>query len=405
MAANKVQGALCGARRVLVMGEDGDPPAYAGWRDRHPAEEPDLAHRPDDVVLQMYTSGTTGLPKGVQLTNENFASSIEITARPPSQHIAPEHTVFSTAPFFHLNGVIPMTRSLHAGSRLLTVVQFRPADALELFVSERVTRAGMAPAMIQMCLEVPGVEDMAFPDLKLITYGGSPISEAVLARAMAVFGCGFSQSYGMTEACGPVVNMPPEDHRRGGALLQACGRPLEGAEVKVVDPQGRECPARRVGEVLIRGPMVMKGYWRDPDATGRTIVDGWLHSGDAGYFDEEGYLYISDRIKEMIVSGAENIYPAEVENAVFHHPAVADVAVIGVPDERWGEAVKALVVLKPGASASAGEIIDHTRTRLAGYKLPKSVDFIEAIPRNATGKILRRDLRAPYWAGAVRQVN
>jgi fatty-acyl-CoA synthase len=404
--AEAARDGLSGAARILVM----DPPqagldAYTAWRDAQSDRDPGCALGPDDVVLQMYTSGTTGLPKGVQLTNENFASSIDCNARPEAQAIAPDATVFSSAPFFHLNGVIPMTRALHAGARLLTVTQFRADEAVELMVSERVTRAGMAPAMIQMCLQVPGVEDRTFPDLKLITYGGSPISEAVLVRAMKVFGCGFSQSYGMTEACGAVVNMTPGEHLAGGSRLQACGRPLPGAEVQVVDAHGRPCPPREVGEVVIRGPMVMKGYWRDPEATARTIRDGWLHSGDAGYVDEDGFLHISDRIKEMIVSGAENVYPAEVENAVAHHPAVADVAVIGVPDERWGEAVKALVVLRPGAEATPQSIIAEARRHIAGYKLPKSVDFVGEIPRNATGKILRRDLRAPYWEGAARQVN
>ena len=274
-----------------------------------------------------------------------------------------------------------------------------------MLISERVTRAGMAPAMIQMCLDVPGVEEMAFPDLKLITYGGSPITETVLTRAMAIFGCGFSQSYGMTESSGAVVNMTPAEHQGPGARLQACGRPMPGVDVLVVAPDGRPCAAGAIGEIVIRGPMVMKGYWRDPEATARTIVDGWLHSGDAGYFDADGFLHISDRIKEMIVSGAENVYPAEVENAVFHHPGVADVAVIGVPDPRWGEAVKALVVLKPGHATTPDEIIAHTRRHIAGYKLPKTVDFVSEIPRNASGKILRRELREPFWAGATRQVN
>lgn len=404
--ALQLRDALSGPKTIIVIGgESREAEPYAAWRDRQSADDPALSHQPSDVVLQMYTSGTTGLPKGVQLTNANFAASIAANASGADQHIDPDYTVFSPSPFFHLNGIIPMSRSLHAGARLLTVVQFRPDEAVRTFVRERVTRAGMAPAMIQMCLDVPGIHEMEFPDLKIITYGGSPISEAVLTRAIKIFKCGFSQSYGMTEACGAVVNLSPADHLAGGARLTACGKPLKGAEVRVVKPDGRDCAPHEVGEVIVRGPMVMKGYWRDPEATARTIVDGWLHTGDAGYHDELGYLHISDRIKEMIVSGAENIYPAEVENAIFHNPNVADVAVIGVPDPKWGEAVKALVVLKPGAVTTADEIIAHARNFIAGYKAPKSVEFRDAIPRNASGKIMRRQLREPYWAGAARQVN
>jgi len=404
--AFKLRDAMSGPKTIIVMAEESsDAEAYTIWRDRQSSDDPRLKHAPDDVVVQMYTSGTTGLPKGVQLTNANFAASIAANASGVDQHIEPHYTVFSPSPFFHLNGVVPASRSLHAGSRLLTVVQFRPEEVVSMFISERVTRAGMAPAMIQMCLDVPGVDQLEFPDLKIITYGGSPISETVLARAIKVFKCGFSQSYGMTEACGAVVNMSPADHLEGGTRLTACGKALKGAQVRVVKPSGADCAAHEVGEVVIRGDMVMKGYWRDPEATARTIVDGWLHTGDAGYYDEDGFLHISDRIKEMIVSGAENIYPAEVENAIFHNPDVADVAVIGVPDERWGEAVKALVVLKPGAKANGDDIIAHARTFIAGYKIPKSVEFRDEIPRNATGKIMRRELREPYWVGATRQVN
>ncbi len=400
-----LRAALSGPKQIVVVGEGDSAESYAAWRNRRDASEPAIAHAPDDVVMQLYTSGTTGLPKGVQLTNANFAASIAANARAGDQEIKPGYTVFSPSPFFHLNGIVPATRSLHAGARFLIVTQFRPEEAVRTFIKERVTRAGMAPAMIQMCLEVPGVDEMAFPDLKLITYGGSPISETVLARAIEVFKCGFAQSYGMTEACGAVVNMSPAEHLEGGARLRSCGKPLEGVDVRVARPGGAACAPGEVGEVLIRGDMVMHGYWRDADATARTIVDGWLHSGDAGYLDEEGFLYISDRIKEMIVSGAENIYPAEVENALFRDSNIADVAVIGVPDDKWGEAVKALVVLKPGCTASAEEIIQNARAHVAGYKAPKSVEFRTEIPRNASGKIMRRELRAPYWAGATRQVN
>jgi acyl-CoA synthetase (AMP-forming)/AMP-acid ligase II len=199
--------------------------------------------------------------------------------------------------------------------------------------------------------------------------------------------------------------LSPDDHDRNRNKLLSCGRPIPGADVRVVGSSGAVCKPREIGEVVVRGPIVTQGYWQDEAVTARTIVDGWLHTGDAGYFDEEGYLYIHDRIKEMIVSGAENIYPAEVENALFHHPDVADVAVIGVPDERWGEAVKAIVVVKPGRTPEPHDLIETARQHIAGYKLPKSVEFTTIIPRNAAGKILRRELRKPYWEKAGRNVN
>ena len=211
--------------------------------------------------------------------------------------------------------------------------------------------------------------------------------------------------YGLTETTGGGTFLPPEDHDPSRGKLRSCGKPAPAHEIKIVDANGCALPCGEVGEIAIRAPNVMKGYWNKPDSTKAAVVDGWLRTGDAGYFDEEGYLYIHDRVKDMIVSGGENIYPAEVESALFGHPAVADVAVIGVPDERWGEAVKAVVVKKPGAAVTPGELIGWARERIAGYKLPKSIDFAEALPRNPTGKILKRELRKPYWAGQERQVH
>jgi acyl-CoA synthetase (AMP-forming)/AMP-acid ligase II len=219
----------------------------------------------------------------------------------------------------------------------------------------------------------------------------------LLRQCMDVFGCGFCQTYGLTETCGTIVYLPPEDHdRSGNQRMRAADIPMPGVEIKVVDDQGRTLPPGAVGEIMTRSEANMVGYWGMPEATARTLdSEGWLRTGDAGYRDEDGYLYISDRIKDLIISGAENIYPAEIETVIRDHPAVADVAVIGVPDERWGEAVKAVVVLHPGAAADASEIIAFTKSRVASFKAPKSVDFVDALPRNAAGKILRRELREP----------
>jgi acyl-CoA synthetase (AMP-forming)/AMP-acid ligase II len=244
----------------------------------------------------------------------------------------------------------------------------------------------------------------------MIFYGASPISEDVLVKCMAAFGCGFCQVYGMTETTGAIVSLPFEDHdpegpRRG--LLRSAGKPLDAVEIRIVDPDtGSAVPVGEVGEVQTRSPYNMAGYWRKPGETASTVDGGgWLRTGDAGYFDAGGYLYLHDRIKDMIVSGGENIYPAEVENVLLSHPAVVDAAVIGVPDPKWGETVKAVVVLAPGTEINETDLIAHCRANLAHYKCPTSFDTTDALPRNPSGKILKRELRAPYWAQQERAIN
>jgi acyl-CoA synthetase (AMP-forming)/AMP-acid ligase II len=259
--------------------------------------------------------------------------------------------------------------------------------------------------VILFLTQQPNARQTDFSSLKIISYGASPIAQDLLLTAKEIMGCDFLQVYGLTETTGGATVLRPEEHDPALGKLRSCGKPAPGHEIRVVDNSGRSLPPREVGEIVIRAPNVMKGYWNRQEATGKAIVDEWFYTGDAGYFDEDGYLYIHDRVKDMIVSGGENIYPAEVENAIFGHPSVADVAVIGVPDPKWGEAVKAVVVPKPGTKPDEAGIIAWARERIAGYKLPKSVDFIEALPRNPTGKILRRELRKPYWEGRDRQVN
>jgi acyl-CoA synthetase (AMP-forming)/AMP-acid ligase II len=295
--------------------------------------------------------------------------------------------------------------SLASGARGIILGDIDPQEILRLIAAKRVTYAFLVPAVILFLTQQPNVAQTDFSSLKAISYGASPISEELLRAASKLMGCGFIQLYGLTETTGGGTCLAPSDHEPGLNKLRSCGRPLPGHDVKVVDGNGKTVAPGEVGEILIKSPNVMKGYWKKADATDKAIVSEWFHTGDAGYFDEDGYLYIHDRVKDMIVSGGENIYPAEVENAIFGHAAVADVAVIGVPDPRWGEAVKACVVKKPGSNPSEAEIIAYARERIAGYKLPKSIDFLDALPRNPTGKILRRELRKPYWEGRDRQVN
>jgi long-chain acyl-CoA synthetase len=259
-------------------------------------------------------------------------------------------------------------------------------------------------------LMMPGAETADYSSLKVIVYGASPISEEVLARSVEVFKCKFWQTYGLTETTGAIINLPPSDHDPKGPnrhRLRSCGVPGPGVELRIVDTDTMtDCPQGQVGEIWIRSPQVMKGYWKMPDETAKSIdADGWFRTGDAGYVDADGYVYIHDRVKDMIVSGGENVYPAEVENVLMSHPGIADVAVIGVPDEKWGETPKAIVVRAAGVEVTEQEIIDFARERLAKFKCPTSVDWIDALPRNPSGKILKKDLREPFWVGRERRVN
>jgi fatty-acyl-CoA synthase len=270
-----------------------------------------------------------------------------------------------------------------------------------------VTRFFIVPAALQLLLQNPRCKTVDYSRLKYIIYGASPIPLDLLRECIQMFGAQFLQAYGMTETTGTVVMLPPEDHDpNGNERMRSAGKALPGVELKIVGDNGEILPMGAVGEVVTRSSNNMKGYWNLPEATAKTMTDdGWVYTGDAGYMDKDGYLFIHDRVKDMIISGGENVYPAEVESAIYGHPAVQEVAVIGVPDEKWGEAVKAVCVPKPGMTIDADDIIAWSRERIAGFKVPKSIDVIDVLPRNPSGKILRKDLRAPYWAGRERQVN
>jgi acyl-CoA synthetase (AMP-forming)/AMP-acid ligase II len=278
-----------------------------------------------------------------------------------------------------------------------------PQELLQVLVEQRVNSAFLVPAVLLFLTQAPGIEQVDFSALHNIHYGASPISQELLLRSIDVFKSRFTQLYGLTETTGAITALRHDDHK--GERLLSCGRAMFGAEIRVVDPLDRDVPAGEIGEVIYRGPGMMQGYWRRPDDTSAAIRDGWFHTGDAGSMDEAGFLYIRDRIKDMIVSGGENIYPAELESILMGHPAVADVAVIGVPDDRWGETVRAIVVRAPGTDLSEQELIDWSRDRLAGFKRPRTVAFTDVIPRNPSGKILKRELREEHWVGRSRQVN
>jgi len=278
-----------------------------------------------------------------------------------------------------------------------------PEALLDVMVAERVGSGLIVPAVLQSMTRVAGVSERDWSALSNLAYGASPISPSLLETVIATFGCRFTQLYGLTETTGAITALRHEDHQ--GDRLLSCGRAMLGGELAVVDSSGSSLPAGETGEIVYRGASLMAGYWNRPEDTALAIRDGWFHTGDAGALDEEGFLYIRDRIKDMIVSGAENVYPAEVEGVLAAHPAIGDVAVIGVPDERWGETVKAIVALRAGAELTEAELIDWARSRLAGYKRPRSVDFVAAVPRNPSGKILKQELREQYWQGQARRVH
>ena len=405
---------LPSVRRIVVIGDSAatcpDPRSvsFDGWIDGCPADDPGHVGAPDEVSMQLYTSGTTGLPKGVMLTNSNLSTAIAEAGI--TFHITDDTVSLVAMPLFHIGGSGWALCAMSRGGRSIILRDVDPALLLELIAVERITEMFVVPAVLMVLLATPTLAATDLSSLRLVFYGASPVSEDVLVKCMAAFGCAFCQVYGMTETTGAITALGFEDHdpdgpRRG--LLRSAGKPHESVELRVVDPDsGHDAALGEVGEVWTRSPYNMKGYWGKPEETAATIDGaGWLRTGDAGYFDVEGYLYLHDRIKDMVVSGGENIYPAEVENVLLAYPAIVDAAVIGVPDEKWGETVKAIVVLAPGETFDEGAVIAHCRSRLAHYKCPTSVDARDALPRNPSGKILKRELRAPYWAGQERSIN
>jgi acyl-CoA synthetase (AMP-forming)/AMP-acid ligase II len=402
-----MESALKSVERIVVIGGHPRHEDYEAWLARHPAVDVSRAVSPTDVAMQLYTSGTTGLPKGAMLTNASLGSLLPHV--PPWWQFDESSVNLVCLPLFHIGGSGWALVGMGVGAHTILCREFVPAEILTTLERDRVTNAVFVPAMLQVLTAVPGAAARDYRALRSIVYGASPITNEVLVRSLQTFRCPFVQVYGLTETTGAITQLPASDHAVDGPrarLLRSAGKPFPWVELRVVEPGGQACAPGEVGEVWTRSVQNFKGYWGQDDETARTLdADGWLRTGDAGFLDEEGYLFLTDRVKDMIVSGGENVYPAEVENALSDHPAVADVAVIGVPDERWGETVKAVIVRRPGATAEAAEIIAFARERLAHFKCPTSVDFLDSLPRNPTGKILKRELREPYWQGRARRIN
>ncbi len=375
--------------------------SYPSWRDTPRAPAPAPPARPGDAALQIYTSGTTGRPKGVMLSHRNVRSLPGLEAPddwPDWNRWTPADVSLVTSPLFHVGGIGWTLRGFFRGSTQVLLREFSARGVLDAIARHRVTRLALVPSAMRMVLELPEVADTDVSSLAYVYYGTSPIALDLLREAMRVFGCRFVQSYGQTETASAIVALAPDDHTLDDVEhMRSAGKALPGVTLEIRDAAGRSLPPGSVGEIVTRSSANMVGYANLPEQTANTLdAQGWLRTGDAGYLDAQGYLYVKDRIQEMIITGGENVYPAEVENALYGHPAIAEVAVIGVPSVRWGQAVKAIVVLRPGHAVSQDDLIAWARQRIGGYKLPKSVDVVDALPRNSTGKVLKADLRRRY---------
>ncbi|WP_447919787.1 acyl-CoA synthetase [Achromobacter aegrifaciens] len=396
-------------RQIVYCGDGQTPAGMHDYESLIAATAPiaDSVRRDDDLAGIFYTGGTTGFPKGVMLSHTNLLNSA--MAMRIEGVASPNGTYLHAAPMFHLADMgIAMPHWLE-GNAHVVIPAFSPERVLDAIERDRATHMLLVPTMIQMLVDHPSMhQPRDLSSLQAIIYGASSISEAVLERAIiALPGVEFIQAYGMTELS-PVATINPAWAHKAEARklgkLRSGGRATYCTEVRIADSEGREVPLGTVGEVLVRGSNVMLGYWNKPDQTADALRDGWMHTADGGYMDADGFIFIVDRLKDMIISGGENVYSAEVENAVAQHPDVATCAVIGVPSAEWGESVHVVVVLKPDTELSAEALVSHCKTLIAGYKCPRTVEFREALPLSGAGKILKAELRKPFWDGQQRQV-
>lgn len=395
---------LPSVERVIRVGGESDE--YEAWLAEHEPEAAVHAATPNDCFVQLYTSGTTGFPKGAMLTHHGMAAHSANVGH--SFAVSPDARVQVAMPLFHVGGTSYALVAMSFGARIELMRLPDPAAVLQMLEESRITHTFLVPALLAAMVQIPGAAERDFSALQSLAYGASPMPLPVMRACLALFPGVMHQVYGMTEACGVVSALGPGDHHDPAVehRLISAGVPIHGIRIEIRDPAtGEAVPTGEPGEIWVQTEQLMAGYWGQHDATAAAVTpEGWLRSGDGGHMDEDGYIYVTDRIKDMIISGGENIYPAEIERVLAEHPSVGDVAVIGVPDERWGETPKAIVVAAPGAQVDTDALLAYCREHLASYKCPKSVDVLDELPRNPTGKILKKDLRAPYWAGRDRTV-
>ena len=393
---------------ICVDGTAAGCPSMDEWTEGHTDAPPSVIYRPDDVVAVMPTGGTTGAPKGVMNTNRSFQTfcagfmiNCSYGADEPVVNLA-------AAPMTHTAGVLSLPCSARGGT-VVVLTTPEPSALLDAVERHGVTELFLPPTVIYRLLDEPGIEDRDLSSLKYLLSGAAPLSVEKLRQAIEVFGPVMAQGYGQTEAPGAIAMLRPDEYVTDGKVrdelrLSACGRPSPLVSLAIRDERGSTLPQGESGEICVSGDLVMKGYYKAPEKTAETIVEGWLHTGDIGYQDAEGYLHITDRIKDMIITGGFNVYPSEVEQVIWSHPAVRDCSVIGVPNEEWGEEVKAVVELNPGAEVEVDDLITLCKGRLGSVKAPKSVDFVDELPRSPVGKVLKKDLRDRYWQTSTRTI-
>ncbi|PSR68855.1 fatty-acid--CoA ligase [Nocardia sp. MDA0666] len=379
---------------VVHMGEGAAPAGMLGFEDliaTGPAVA-DVRAYSDDLAVLIYTGGTTGTPKATMHSHRSLSASM-LGGMGYTRGCEPGGATMVMAPLFHIAALLGMLAQAVVGGTLVFVQRFDPAEVLRLLAQHRITTMTAVPSMLQILCDDPHLEESNAAGVRTIVYGAAPMPASILFTAMAAFpNAQFVQGYGMTET-GVIASLIGADHRAGGPRLRSVGRANLHAEIRIVDDDGNEVACGTVGEIVTRGEHVMLGYWNQPEETAAALRGGWMHTGDLGYMDDEGFIYVVDRAKDMIISGGENVYSAEVENALCHHPAVLRCAVIGVPDSRWGERVHAVVVLRPGVTSTAAELREFVKGRIAGFKAPRTVEFVETLATTATGKTDKRALR------------
>lgn len=407
----EVRDRIPNVRSLITLGHaEGELLDYEALLSRESNDFEDTVVHPDDLAWLFYTSGTTGLPKGAMLTHRNLLAMTMNFYADICPGFGPDDVILHAAPLSHGSGCYALPNvGKGAANIILESKSFDPELIFKTIQEYRVTNMFAAPTMIKLMVDSPAVDQYDHSSLKSLNYGGAPMLVEDLKQAMSKLGPCLVQLFGQAESPMTITYLPHQDHVQEGSpeqmkRLSSAGMPRTDVEVKIFDSDENELPPGETGEIVTRSDLVMKGYWRNPEATADTIKNGWLHTGDMGYLDDGGYLFIMDRSKDMIISGGENIYPREIEEVLIKHPAVREVAVIGVPDTKWGEAIKAVVSLNAGESASEEALIHFCRDHIASYKKPKTVDFVNELPKNNYGKILKRELREKYWQGRDRKV-